>query len=191
MKKLVLASKSPRRKELMALMDVEFTTVTKDVDETYDDSLAPNEIVEFLAAKKADAVGQELSDQAIVIGSDTIVVLDDEILLKPKDESHAFEMLSRLQGRQHFVYTGLALLDTETGKTIINHKKSEVWVAPMTDEEIRWYIDTKEPMDKAGSYGIQGFGARYIEKIDGDYYTIMGLPVHGLYASLKQLKFDL
>lgn len=185
--KLILASQSPRRKQLMAILQRPFTVETAHVDEVFDPQLAPEDIVMSLSKMKAEAVAKQLrEDKALIIGSDTIVVGEQGILLKPRDKEDAFTILSGLQGREHKVFTGVALVNTETQTCDTIYEEAKVWMAPMSSEEIWDYINTEEPMDKAGAYGIQGFGARYIEKIEGDYYTIMGLPVHRLYKLLKE-----
>ncbi|MBR4767475.1 MAG: septum formation inhibitor Maf [Lachnospiraceae bacterium] len=173
MKELVLASNSPRRKELLERLGFRFTVKTAGVRETYDPGWEPGKIVEHLAFIKADAVFRQCPD-AVVLGADTIVVLDGEILGKPKDREDAFRMLKELSGRTHDVYTGVAILSEEE-KTCF-FERTGVTFFDLSDEEIRSYIATGEPMDKAGAYGIQGCGMSLVKKIDGDYYTVVGLP---------------
>lgn len=196
MKKVILGSASPRRKELLAQIGVEFEIKTSSAEEFYT-STVPEEIVKELALQKAENVVSELQNETgdlkdmIVIGADTIVALDHEILGKPKDEEDAFRMISELQGRAHQVFTGTALLifDENGEKTIVNHAvETKVYVNPMNNDEINRYIDSKEPMDKAGAYGIQGGFAAFIDKIEGDYYNVVGLPVSYLYKELKKAK---
>lgn len=191
MKKIILGSASPRRRELLAQIGVEFT-VTVSHKEEYYESTAPEDIVKELALMKAKNAASETEDlkDTVVIGADTVVVLDDRILGKPKDEEDAFEMLHSLQGRAHQVFTGTALLiyDEHGDERIVSHAvKTDVYVHEMDDEEIRAYIESKEPMDKAGAYGIQGGFAAYIDKIEGDYYNVVGLPVSYLYQELKKI----
>jgi septum formation protein len=174
---LILASSSPRRRELLQGLGLDFTVVTSDVDETTDSHLAPAEVVEQLALRKAGAVAKKV-EKGIVLGSDTIVVLDGQILGKPSDESDAFRMLSALQGREHTVYSGVALIDAASGRSEVAHNATRVMIRPMTEQEINAYIATGEPMDKAGSYAIQGIGATMVEGIVGDYFTVVGLPLH-------------
>ncbi len=174
---LILASSSPRRRELLQGLGLPFTVITSDVDETTESGLAPAEVVEQLALRKAGAVAEKV-EGGIVLGSDTIVVLDGQILGKPVDEEDAFRMLSSLQGREHTVFSGVALIDAATGRSVVAHSATNVQVRPMTEQEIRAYIATGEPMDKAGSYAIQGIGATIVEGIVGDYFTVVGLPLH-------------
>lgn len=188
-KKIILGSASPRRRELLAQIGIEFEVLVSDGEERYT-STEPEAIVEELALSKAEnvAAAMECKRDCVIIGADTIVVLDGKVLGKPKDETDAFEMLRSLQGRAHQVYTGTALLDYDADgkKSVICHaERTEVFVHAMEDAEIRSYIATGEPMDKAGSYGIQGKFAAYIERIEGDYYNVVGLPVAYLYQQLK------
>ena len=175
-KRIVLGSASPRRKELLEQIGVEFEIKTSDKEEIYESTI-PTEIVQELALMKAGNVAMELEEaegnviDTIVIGADTVVVHDNKILGKPSDEAEAFHMLKSLAGDTHQVYT----------------ERTEVFVHEMSDEEIRNYIASGEPMDKAGAYGIQGKFAAYIDKIEGDYYNVVGLPVAYVYQQLKAL----
>lgn len=194
-KKIILASGSPRRRELLAQIGLEFDIKVSDKEEVYT-STQPQRIVEELALMKADNVATDLEKETgklmdtVIIGADTIVVRDDEILGKPQNEAHAYEMLQSLQGRAHEVYTGVAILSyNETGeRTVINHAvETKVHVHEMSEEEIRSYIATGDPLDKAGAYGIQGSFAAYIDGIEGDYYNVVGLPVSYVYQRLKNV----
>lgn len=190
-KKIILGSASPRRRELLTQIGVEFDVLVSDGEERYT-STEPEEIVRELALAKAENVAAvaEHSKDCIIIGADTIVVLEGEILGKPKDEEDAFRMLKNLQGRAHQVYTGTAFLDYDADgnkSRILHAERTEVFVHAMTDAEIRRYIATGEPMDKAGGYGIQGKFAAYIDRIEGDYYNVVGLPVAYLYQQMKHL----
>lgn len=190
-KRIILGSASPRRRELLEQIGVEFEVLVSGGEEKYT-STEPAEIVKELALAKAENVAAvvEHLENVVVIGADTIVALDGEILGKPKSEEDAFRMLKHLQGREHQVYTGTALLiyDESGEKRVIGHaERTEVFVHEMDDEEICRYIATGEPMDKAGGYGIQGRFAAYIERIEGDYYNVVGLPVAYLYQELKSL----
>ena len=200
-RKIILASASPRRRELLAQIDVEFEVRVSDKEEIYH-SCKPEEIVKELALMKAENVAADLAEETraagegngelrnvVVIGADTVVVLDGQILGKPKDEEDAADMLSRLQGRAHEVYTGTAILDyDEEGRpSVVNQAvRTEVHVHAMEEAEIRRYIATGEPMDKAGAYGIQGRFAAFIDRIEGDYYNVVGLPVSSMYQELKK-----
>lgn len=188
-KQIVLASASPRRKELLELMGLTFTIIPSRKEEIITKS-SPAEIVEELAAQKAEDVSEGLTEDALVIGSDTIVVCDGEVMGKPADEEAAFAMLHKLQGKTHEVYTGVAVINRENGKITsdIFSKKAAVTVHAMTDEEIWWYIHQGESMDKAGAYGIQGSFAVFVDEIAGEYNTVLGLPVAGLYQVLKKYR---
>lgn len=186
-KQIVLASASPRRKELLELMGLEFLVMPSQKEEIITKN-RPDEIVEELADGKALEVFERVSGDVLVIGSDTIVVCGGEIMGKPEDEEAAFCMLQKLQGRVHEVYTGVAVYDRSADKITkdIFSKKAEVKVHSMTDEEIWQYIRLGESMDKAGAYGIQGRFAVFVDEIKGEYNTVLGLPVAGLYQALKK-----
>lgn len=200
-RKIILASASPRRRELLAQIDVEFEVRVSDKEEIYH-SCKPEKIVKELALMKAENVAADLAEETraagegngelrnvVVIGADTVVVLDGQILGKPKDEEDAADILSRLQGRAHEVYTGTAILDydEEGRRSVVNQAvRTEVHVHAMEEAEIRRYIATGEPMDKAGAYGIQGRFAAFIDRIEGDYYNVVGLPVSSMYQELKK-----
>lgn len=202
-KKIILGSASPRRRELLAQIGAEFEIRVSEKEEIYH-SEKPEEIVCELALMKAENVASELSEAeragAVVLGADTVVVLDGKILGKPLDEEEAARMLSALQGRSHEVYTGVAVLEyAESGEGAVPggwklEKKenyaveTRVYVNPMTEQEILEYIVTGDPMDKAGAYGIQGRFAAYIDRIEGDYYNVVGLPVSRVYRTLKEMK---
>ena len=191
MKRIILGSASPRRKELLSQIGIEFTVAVSNKEEHYI-STRPEEIVKELALMKADNVASEMGNltDTVVIGADTVVVLGDRILGKPADEADAYAMIDSLQGRAHQVYTGTALLvydEKGSRKVISNAVRTDVYVHEMNEQEIKDYIKSKEPMDKAGAYGIQGRFAAYIDKIEGDYYNVVGLPISYLYQQLKQI----
>lgn len=182
--RLVLASKSPRRKELLQLLGLPFEVIVSEEEEIIT-STNPAKVTEELACQKAAAVA-DLLDHGIVIGADTVVAADGKILGKPKDRTDARAMITMLQARSHMVYTGVCLVDSaDRGHSLCFHTGTKVNVAPMTEEEVEEYIRTEEPYDKAGGYGIQGLFAKYIEGVEGDYFTVVGLPVHALYEALK------
>lgn len=188
---LVLASGSPRRRELLHSLGVPFTVHPSWVTEDVPGNPSPGELVEILAAKKALAVAHTRR-QAVVIGSDTVVSLEGKILGKPVDEQDACSILERLQGRAHQVYTGIALVEMDGGKVsrrLIDHRVTEVMVRNMTAEEIDWYVSTREPLDKAGAYGLQGIGSIWVDWIDGCYTNVVGLSLPLLYDMLKQLDY--
>ena len=178
---IILASQSPRRKELMGLLKVPFIVRVADIDETMDPGKAPYDEVARVSRLKAQAVPHETGD--IVIAADTIVVCDDQVLGKPRDEQDAFRMLRLLSGRKHQVMTGLTVL--QGGKSVSCTEVTGVCFRDLQDKEIDDYIATGEPMDKAGSYGIQGGAALFCERMVGDYYNVMGLPVCRLGQVLK------
>ena len=189
-KKIILASASPRRRELLAQAGYKFEIQVSRKEETYT-SETPDEIVKELALLKAkDIAEQNDANDTIVIGADTVVAYKGAILGKPKSKEDAFEMIKAFQGDKHQVYTGVAILDYDVdGKErVVNHAvKTDVYVNPMTDEEIWNYIESDNVMDKAGSYGIQSGFAVYIEKIEGDYFNVVGLPISYVYEQLKQM----
>ena len=181
---LLLASNSPRRKELLTQLGYQFDIVKIDVDESYPSDLKPQEIAEYVSAKKAKAF--DVNENEILLTSDTIVALDQKILLKPKDENEAFEMIKSLSGKVHQVYTAFTLktVDSEISKT----SKTDVEFSEISDEEIKFYIKTYKPFDKAGSYGIQEWlGMTKIKNISGSFYSVMGLPVDLVYEELRKL----
>lgn len=184
MKKIVLASKSPRRRELLEKCEIPFVCDPADIDETLDTSLCFEEAIKELSFQKAKEVLKRNED-SVVIGSDTIVTIDGLVLGKPKNRIQAKETLRLLQGRTHKVITGVCILSEN--RCFKDVSVSEVTFARMDDTEIDMYVNTGECDDKAGSYGIQGFGGRYITQIKGDYYAIMGLPLNIVYEELKNL----
>lgn len=180
---LILASASPRRKEILEQVGIKFTTIpsTKEEVTTKKD---PEEVVKELALIKAQDVADQTGYEGVILGADTIVVHNNIILGKPKDREDAIGMLRNLQGDTHKVFTGVAIIKQGT---IINFAvETKVVVAPMSQKEMEAYADTKEPMDKAGAYGIQGRFAVYIEEIQGDYYNVVGLPIGAIYKELKK-----
>lgn len=182
MQNLILASSSPRRKELLENLHLTFEVSNSDVDESFDPKLTPGEIVMELSVRKAKAVSKQNS-ASFVIGADTIVVSDGTVLGKPKDRMEAYTMLRRLSGNKHAVYTGVAIISPE--KEIKFHVKTDVVFWELSDEEINAYIDTGEPFDKAGAYGIQGFGSMLVKEISGDYFAVVGLPISKTVRELR------
>ena len=188
-KKIILASASPRRRELMAQAGYEFEIQVSHKEEVYV-STQPDEIVKELALLKAkDIAMQNARKDLIIIGADTVVAHKGEILGKPQSKEEAFHMIKGFQGDKHQVYTGVAILvyEEDGTETIINHAvKTDVYVNPMSDKEIWDYIERDSVMDKAGSYGIQSGFAIHIEKIEGDYFNVVGLPISYIYEELKK-----
>ncbi|MBQ8804210.1 MAG: septum formation protein Maf [Tyzzerella sp.] len=188
-KRIILASASPRRRELLAQAGYEFEIQVSHKEEVYT-STEPAEIVKELALLKAKDIAEKNdAKNVIVIGADTVVAHKGEILGKPQSKEEAFRMIKGYQGDKHQVYTGVAILDydAEGNEKIVNHAvKTDVYVNPMTDEEIWNYIESDNVMDKAGSYGIQSGFAIHIEKIEGDYFNVVGLPISYIYEELKK-----
>ena len=182
-KQLILASQSPRRRELMALCEIPFTIVNPQVDETLSTDIPLEQAVTDLAMRKAQEVFAKHPD-SVVIGADTIVVIDGEVLGKPVEAPVAIEMLRKLSGRKHQVVTGVCVIGP--GSTESFHSVTEVEFYELNEEQIKKYVDSKVCLDKAGAYGIQDKGALFIKGIIGDYYTVMGLPIARVYQSLKK-----
>ncbi|HHY80685.1 MAG TPA: septum formation protein Maf [Thermoanaerobacter sp.] len=186
--KIVLASKSPRRRELLSNLGLDFEVIESNVEE-FSNEKHPSRYVMDLSFNKAMLVAKKLKEEAIVIGADTIVVIEDKVLGKPKDRDEAYIMLKSLQGRVHTVYTGITIVRTKDFKYVSDFEETKVWIKKLQDEEIFNYIDTGECYDKAGAYAIQGLGALIVEKIVGDYFNVVGLPNSKLFDILKR-EFD-
>ena len=187
---IILASTSPRRQELIGALRIPFEIMPSDADEDTPYGWEPSMIVETLALRKADAVYRKLSESdsnAVIVGSDTIVVLEGDILGKPADNKDAVRMLSMLQGRTHKVYTGVACVDALTGRSIVRHRKTTVNMKPLNDDQIMSYVRSGEPADKAGAYAIQGLGASIVDSIEGDYFNVVGLPISLLSDMLSEM----
>lgn len=184
---LILASQSPRRRELMGLFHIPFAVRVSDADETMDPSVSPAEAVAQVSLRKALAVERTAED--VVVAADTIVVCAGQILGKPKNEEDAFRMLRLLSGRDHQVMTGMTVLKGNVQRVCT--EITDIHFRELSDREIRAYIRTGEPMDKAGSYGIQGGAALFAQRLEGDYYNVMGLPVCRLGQILKDLAPEL
>lgn len=194
MNRIILASQSPRRKELLSSVGLEFEVIVSDADESVvsKEHIPVNVYVQELALIKAAAVAKQLlkDKNAVIISADTIVTHDGCVLGKPKDEEDAFKMLKSLSGKTHEVYTGYCVMRIKDGYTVCNSVKTSVTFKNIDDDKIRRYIRTSEPMDKAGAYGIQGIGGMLVEKIEGDYANVVGLPVSALADTLEK-EFDI
>ncbi|EIJ79040.1 Maf-like protein [Bacillus methanolicus PB1] len=188
MQRLILASSSPRRKELLENLHLTFEISKSEVDETFDPGMKPEEIVMELAFRKASFVAEK-NPSSFIIGSDTIVVVDGKVLGKPHTKEEAFGMLKLLSGRTHSVFTGVAIVSPEKNATFF--EKTDVTFWELTDEEIKAYISTGEPFDKAGAYGIQGFGSILVKQISGDYFSVVGLPVSKTVRELRKAGYSL
>jgi septum formation protein len=184
---IILASKSPRRQELLSEMGIDFRVVSKDVDESYPEGLSPAEIAVYISERKARAFDESLEDE-IVITADTIVSIDGHILGKPEGEEHAFEMLSLLSGKKHEVITGVSLLKAHHLYSF--YEKTEVYFHELSAQQIKHYIHHYKPFDKAGAYGIQEWiGMVAIERIVGSYTNVVGLPTHRLFQELERITY--
>ncbi|MGE5329765.1 MAG: Maf family protein [Deltaproteobacteria bacterium] len=190
MLQIILASSSPRRKELLEQLGLEFRVISSNVDETTEEE-NPYRLAEKLAEIKAREVARNLEPGYLVVGADTIVCLESEVLGKPRDEAEAIGMLKKLSGNTHRVITGVALIQPNSDRSIVFHEETLVKFKKLTDEEIRSYIRTGEPMDKAGAYGIQKIGAILVEKIDGCYFNVVGLPLTRLTEKLKEFNINI
>ncbi|MDB5036277.1 MAG: Septum formation protein Maf [Chlorobi bacterium] len=184
---VILASSSPRRQQLMRQMGAEFIVIRPDADETTLEGESPEALVERLSLEKALAITHD-RDAGVILGSDTVVVLDGDILGKPASAEDARRMLRQLSGKTHTVFTGFALVDIASGVNHMDHERTDVTFRKLEEEEIVRYVATGSPLDKAGAYGIQDdFGAVFIERIVGDYYTVVGLPLTKVYMALRGL----
>lgn len=191
MMQIILASQSPRRSELLKQLGLEFIVRTSDLDESNSRGMEATELVLHLAFEKARYVAEQMArdsrddEKSIVIGADTVVVREGIILGKPKDEKDAFNMLKTLRGNWHDVITGIAVMDVQNSKYTKSVEVTHVKMKEYDDDTIKGYISTGEPLDKAGAYGIQGLGAVLVEKIDGCYFNVVGLPISKLSDILK------
>lgn len=183
--KYILASKSPRRQELLKSLGIDFEVKTKEVDESYPMDLSPNKIPEYLAEKKAGAFSDELKAFELLITADTIVILNDQVLEKPTDYDHAFTMLKALSGKMHQVITGVCLSSVK--KSVAFSSLTNVLFKELTEMEIEYYLKNFKPFDKAGAYGIQEWiGSIGITHIEGSFYNVMGLPLQKLYEEIQK-----
>jgi septum formation protein len=188
--RVILASASPRRRELLRLVGIEHEVRPADIDESYFPGEQPAAHAERLSRGKAETTAANAGPDTVTIGSDTIVVVDGDVLGKPRDREHAKQMLRRLSGRSHVVMTGVAV--AWRAQILSGVEEVGVTFRPLSDDEIDRYIDTGEPMDKAGAYGIQGFGATIVDRVDGDYFAVMGLALNRLARLLRAagLRYD-
>jgi len=186
---VVLASGSPRRRDLLTQIGLAFSVQISQADETIPEGMSPHLAVQTLSLLKAADVAKQVEKNAVVIAADTIVVLDGEILTKPKDEEDAAKMLARLSGREHSVLTGITVLRRRDGKSVSVTEETKVHFRALSEKEILSYVNSNEPLDKAGAYGIQGLGGLFVEKIEGDYYNVVGLPLC-LLGNVLQTEFD-
>ncbi len=185
LERVLLASASPRRAEILRAVGWPFETLAADIDETFEAGESAESAVERLALEKALAV-MERQPSPLVLGADTTVVVDSEMLAKPNDDAEARHMLRLLAGRWHDVVTGVALV-REGGRLLVAHERTRVRFGPMSDAEIEWYVASGEPMDKAGAYAVQGRAALFIEEIEGDYWNVVGLPIRLVYKLAAEI----
>jgi septum formation protein len=183
-KKYILASSSPRRQELLNNLQIDFDVEPSNIEEIIDESLSNEDIVMSLAFQKAKDISNKRPGM-YVLGFDTLVILDGKPLGKPKNREEGYQMLKAIQGRKHLVLTGCSIVKDDYEDLFFDY--AEVIFNEMTDKEINDYLDTNEPFDKAGAYGIQGYGAKFIRYIKGDYYSVMGMPIQKLYNKLRDL----
>lgn len=189
--RIILASKSPRRKEILDNIGVKYEIVESNFEETMDVSKSPEDIVRYLAYKKAEDVASRIKGEALVIGADTLVVYNSQMLGKPKDNEDAFKMLKMLSGKWHSVYTGICVMNSSSWEYSVDYECSRVKIRELSDKNILNYIECGEPSDKAGSYAIQGRGSLLVEKIEGCYFNVVGLPVFKLSKVLCDFGIDL
>ena len=185
MKTIILASASPRRKELLQRIGLKFKVDPSNYEENISSELEPHELAQSLSLEKAKLIAEKHMN-ALVIAADTFIVFEGKILGKPRTETEAKEMLETISGRQHSVITGFTIIDTENNKALSKAVETKVYIRKLSSNEIDAYVESKEPLDKAGAYAIQGLGSVIVEKIEGDYFNVIGLPLSALAETLKE-----
>jgi septum formation protein len=187
--KLILASASPRRAEILSAAGIPFEVRASKIDESRLPGESPEIMVERLARAKAETVAREdlLTGSEIILGADTVVVANEEILGKPGNAATAREMLLKLRGHEHLVITGFTLFRVQDKQIYVGHETTRVWFSEMTDSEVNAYVATNEPLDKAGAYAVQGIAGRYIPRVEGCYFNVVGLPITRVWQALKEL----
>jgi septum formation protein len=190
MRTIILASASPRRKELLQKIGLRFEVEPGNGDEEIDSALEPHELVRRISVKKALSVAARYKN-AIIIAADTIGIINHKILGKPHTADEACKMLQEISGKAHLVITGFTVLDTATNKSVSRTVDTQVFIKNLTESEINAYVSTDEPLDKAGAYAIQGLGSVIVERIDGDYYNVMGLPLYALSQVLQEFGINI
>ncbi|MCK4667729.1 septum formation inhibitor Maf [Candidatus Dependentiae bacterium] len=189
MRKLILASSSPRRKKILTDLGLQFEVIPPEISEEVKPNESPKDFAIRCSTDKAKEVAKK--HNGIIISADTIVVLENKIIGKPKDKDDAVQILKSLSGKKHQVITGITLFDSESQKLISDFVQTDVWITKLNDDDIEKYINTFEPSDKAGAYAAQGKGAVLVERVDGDFFNVVGLPVFKLYKLLKEFNIDL
>ncbi len=184
MKNIILASESPRRRDILDMFGLKYEVLSSDIEEKMSDDEEPEQIVMALALQKALDVESKVDDQ-VIIAADTIVY-GSSVMGKPSSEKEAFEMLKALSGTEHYVYTGFAVVEANTSHKVVDYAKTKVKMKNLSDEQIKRYVASGEPMGKAGAYAIQGIGAVLVESIEGDFFNVVGLPVSKLHDVLEQ-----
>ena len=190
MKKIILASVSPRRKELLEKIGLKFEIEPGDCEELADTDLETHEMVQKLSREKAEVIARKYHN-AIVIAADTVVLLDDKVLGKPHSQAEARKMLRLLSGKSHVVITAFTIIDTDKKRTLSKSVETKVYIRKLNHREIAAYVKSREPLDKAGAYAIQGLGSAIVERIEGDYFNVVGLPLSALAESLKEFGIDI
>jgi len=185
MKTIILASASPRRKELLQRIGLKFKVDPSNYEENISSELEPHELAQSLSLEKAKLVAEKHMN-ALVIAADTFIVFEGKILGKPRTETEAKEMLETISGRQHSVITGFTIIDAASNKALSKAVETKVYIRKLSSNEIDAYVESKEPLDKAGAYAIQGLGSVIVEKIEGDYFNVIGLPLSALAETLKE-----
>lgn len=185
MRKIILASKSPRRKQLLEMIGLEFEVAASDINEDLKENLPPDEFVKKLSLLKAEDIAKRFPN-SIIISADTVIVLENKTIGKPKDEKHAKEILKNCSGNTHKVLTGFTILDSSNSNVVSKSVETKVTFRKMSDVEIESYIASGEPLDKAGGYAVQGIGSVFVEKIEGDFFNVVGLPVYNVAEELKK-----
>ena len=185
LKMIILASKSPRRRDILEMLELKYRCAPADTDETLIAGMSPADTVMLFSQRKARAVKDEAENGDVILGMDTMVCIDGVLLGKPADEADAFRMLKALSGKAHNVVTGYTVIYGDKEET--GCVSTDVYFRTLSDDEINWYISTGEPMDKAGAYGIQGKGSLFVESIDGDYFSVLGFPVCRVFEVVKKL----
>lgn len=186
---MILASKSPRRREILSQFGFEIEVEAAEIEEVSDKETIVDQLMDISMKKSAEIAKN--NPEKYVVSADTAVIIDGEMLGKPKDKGEAYTMLARLSGREHQVITAYTLFNLEKGISYSHYDTTKVYFKNLTDQEINWYIETGEPMDKAGSYGIQGKGSILVERIEGDFFNVMGFPLSKFYEDLKSLGIDI
>ncbi len=190
MKTIILASASPRRRELLEKIGLRFEVEPSNYEEDVHSGLEPHELAQKISLEKAEAVASKHKN-AVVIAADTFIVFDGKILGKPHTEKEARKMLETISGKSHSVITGFSIIDTTTSKTLSKSVETKVYIRKLTSAEVDAYVKSKEPLDKAGAYAIQGLGAVFVEKIEGDYFNVIGLPLSALTEALKDFGINI